>query len=603
MKLSRISIISLWLCLMFFFFAHDIFAVTVFTDNFDDADITDWELTGNQQYFNPTLPCMNGSIPAQWQAWNGMAGIVIQGPVCATGIKAKNLDLSNATEYVLDFDWYFPESINMDRTIAHVWRDTQNWYDIRILDNTLLMQKAVGGKLYQLANNFGTYPFRPNNIQHFSIHVWTNQRYTVDINGVRSLDVLDTAPTMPAPKTIALEAGVGAIFRSVSYFDNITVQVVAETQGKQLNVPLLKQTDTRWKNEEYDSANSWSTSPTIKRWGCALTSMTMILRYYGITSLPLGDDLNPGTLNAWLKSQKDGYLPGGALNWVAITRLTKLMSEIGHTPKLEYQYRHGSLENAMKEIQNDRPVIIEILGHFLVGDGITPDTLSLWIKDPAYAFTKFSQHKTDILSLRSFIPSHTDLSYIVIPYSPDLHVSLKNMQGQPVENTDIFTESIIDPIDNSGETTPQLIQQYIAKPQTSQYLIEVNRSTSGPYTLNIFAYDQGANPTLFQQTGFVGTIPVSFILDYHKDGPSKILFPKISFTQIRRDLQTLYDIKQITSTTTFRALDKFVQNAEQVSPKEYPRYISGVLTLMQQYGSGIKSEAQAFLKKQLSLVK
>src|ERR1700722_603606 len=104
--------------------------------------------------------------------------------------------------------------------------------------------------------------------------------------------------------------------------DNFEVNTVV---SQDLSVPLIKQTSTPWQSQEYDSAHIWNPSnPTINAWGCAMTSAAMIFRYYGINELPDGTPLDPGTLNKWLENQPDGYVETGWVNWIALSRLSKL---------------------------------------------------------------------------------------------------------------------------------------------------------------------------------------------------------------------------------------------------------------------------------------
>lgn len=70
-----------------------------------------------------------------------------------------------------------------------------------------------------------------------------------------------------------------------------------------LNVTDLKQYTGGWENDIYDTI-----SGTIKQFGCALTSASMVLKYHGFSNT------NPKILNNWLISQLDGYLTNGLVN-------------------------------------------------------------------------------------------------------------------------------------------------------------------------------------------------------------------------------------------------------------------------------------------------
>ncbi len=160
--------------------------------------------------------------------------------------------------------------------------------------------------------------------------------------------------------------------------------------AKDLNVPLLRQTDPLWGAQVYDSASRWSPAhATISDWGCAETSAAMILQYYGITKLPNNINLDPGTLNTWLKNQPDGYIGNGLLNWLAISRLSKLAKT--NNPNFIYdalEYRRKGIDKVSltDDINAGQPDILEEPGHFIVGKGINADTFN--INDPYYYNTR-----------------------------------------------------------------------------------------------------------------------------------------------------------------------------------------------------------------------
>jgi hypothetical protein len=83
-----------------------------------------------------------------------------------------------------------------------------------------------------------------------------------------------------------------------------------------------------WASSTYDNAypgsqcGTGSESSTIAACGCAITSVSMWLRYFGITTNNSGTDVNPETLNDWLEANGgyDNSIPGdaGILIWSAV---------------------------------------------------------------------------------------------------------------------------------------------------------------------------------------------------------------------------------------------------------------------------------------------
>jgi hypothetical protein len=92
------------------------------------------------------------------------------------------------------------------------------------------------------------------------------------------------------------------VAHSQAYFDQVVVQSFNSTQV------LFKQNDPLWANAIYDHASDWSSEPTMSRWGCALSSVAMLLKAYGYHNLPNGEVLSPLSLNQWLMEETDGIL-------------------------------------------------------------------------------------------------------------------------------------------------------------------------------------------------------------------------------------------------------------------------------------------------------
>lgn len=556
----------------------------IFSDNFDDGDFSDWTVQRSMQWQNPTSPCLYQSQPASWSLVNGELGITIDGPGCVTEITPSQLDLTNIRSFDYEFDWNFKESTNMDRNVIFLWKDSDSWYDLKIIGNSILIQKIVDGKGYFFPNNTGNYNFTANNIFHFKISYLAGEKnkILVEVNGQKVIEAIEEGPSIEGYKTLGLQASSGAIRRSSSYFDNIVVRNldVPAQDGTQLNYEHFKQTDPQWKSEIYDSATSWSINPTINRWGCAVTSLAMIMNYHGLTTMPDGSPVNPSTLNAWLKTQSDGYIGEGLTNWIAATRLTRLISEQYNTVKLEYRRESDTtITTAGNEIMAQKPSILQIPGHFLTVNGVTGNGQDLYIKDPAYNYAKFSEHNQPILSTRTFQPSHTDLSYLLLAHQPTLHVNITDAQGNEVAGWEKFTDYLQDPVDGSNEQTSPTTLQQLAKPSPGTYLLTISQATFGPFAMQLFAYDQGANLTDLSQSGYVGTKPLTFTLEYHADGSSS-LSRQMNFSQFRQDLLLMKDQKQFRQIAAYTVMDKMAAWGEASEVTDRQSHYAQLLTIL-----------------------
>ncbi|MBU0578892.1 C39 family peptidase [Patescibacteria group bacterium] len=531
-------------------------------DNFNDNNFNDWTVVRNMQWHHPERPCFNKGYPTKWEIKNGELGITIDGSPCTTEIIPQNLDLTEVNNYEFEFDWNFLESPHMDRNLLIKWQDEHNWYGLHLMDNKILLQKVVNGRLESLYDNWGYYQFETDQRYHFKISV-INDLITTWIDDNQIFQTLDRPPFLTGYKTLGFQASSGNIFRSVSFFDNLIVSSLDITGEKKLNVSLYKQHDLTWKNQEYDRARDWAKKYTLQRWGCALTSATMILDYYGINKLPSGRNLDPSKLNAWLKNQPDGYIGQGLINWLAVSRLSQLMNQELGTPVLEYQWLAGNIKTAIAEIDQEQPAILQTPGHFLVASGYTADKTDLYIKDPAYSYDLFSQHKSEIQSIRAYRPSHTDLSYLLLVYDPETKLTLIDESDQIPADLNIYTEYISEYIQDSldnleGQSEISMIQS-LAKPTTGKYLVKIENESEESKKVEIYSYDNLGQVTILSQE-VSGT--KLFYLNFNKSEESQLTEITNQFTLLRDLLKTLYESGKITTKYAYVKLDQLAKYAQ-----------------------------------------
>lgn len=308
--------------------------------------------------------------------------------------------------------------------------------------------------------------------------------------------------------------GVGgdATFSNFSYCDEGSC-----TPNITLSVPLLKQTDILWGAMEYDSAKKWAPlNPTIGDWGCALTSATMVMQYYGLKNMPDGTPLNPASVNKWLKSQSDGYVNEGWVNWLALTRLAKLAKSSGNNPgfsydALEYKRAPFSSTTLENDLGANRPDILEEPGHFIVNTGEDNGVFS--INDPYYPRTSLNSYNNSALSVGQYIPSNTNLSYIEVVLPTTIDAVIENASAQKegsdgISNfTDItgasyYTETgITDPITNTTNTGVKFLT--IPTPQDSNYTLTFYSNIDQPLNVKIFKYDINGDVTTDTLTGAI----------------------------------------------------------------------------------------------------
>ena len=103
-----------------------------------------------------------------------------------------------------------------------------------------------------------------------------------------------------------------------------------------IDPPRYAQADSRWGNDWYDSSfainktSGQKDTVKVRDWGCALSALASTLT-------ALGDTVNPGQLNRWMKSRSpgEGGFRGSSVNWDAV--------ELHSTAGLHHRRSGGSL--------------------------------------------------------------------------------------------------------------------------------------------------------------------------------------------------------------------------------------------------------------------
>ncbi len=245
--------------------------------------------------------------------------------------------------------------------------------------------------------------------------------------------------------------------------------------------PYFSQKDPLWASEEYDSATRWADIGKygIDRWGCTPTSVAMILDHYDV-NMPDGSAPNPSRVNSWLKSQPDGYIGPGLLNWIAITRLARDSYKAGHSStKLEYSRSKSAASVTY-------PSILGLPGHFLVAHAEDGDD---WlINDPNDALRTELSKSSSLVSVNRFTPSLTDLSYMMFVSSGDQDMSLTDENGNPI-SLDWSEEYLQDAVE--GHPGSSIKTALVAKPSTGKYILTVKDQDSQQEIDGYFYDDKG----------------------------------------------------------------------------------------------------------------
>jgi hypothetical protein len=593
-------------------------AANTFHEDFEADDTMEhWHVQRNVNFVFAGMPCHYGGQPASWQHGGGQLSIQIGSYACSTEITPTHFLMRAEDTFSFWVDVQFPWGVVQDSHVLFLWKNADEWYAVRLFDQSGYIEKTIGGSSTRVDGSSFSYPFVYGANYRFHVQYNTATRVvTVKVNDTTAVQAVDTPPYITGDATVGAQAGVGwGVPRAATVFDNMVVE--SETPSTPapsapplpssspspptppLNTTYFLQTDPRWGGLEYDTALRWSPkTPSIARWGCAMVSAANILRWHGITRLPSGTPLTPETLNTWLKQQSDGYIGDGLLNWLAITRLTALMAASLQTPKLEYKKEAGSLAVAQARIRANQPVILQMAGHFLMGYALIQNT-EIVIHDPYYAFTLWKQHHTALLSVRTFTPSQTDLSYIQVVTQPAVHVSLQKESGALL-SLDTSLEYVNDP--ESSTTTTQYAVHALPKPDEGPYVLRISRDTPGWFESVVQLYR--VDGTVTQQTlnGFISATPLSVQLQTAKSGLQRIT-PLITFAQLQADVDTLAALKLIRRYSSFLALQRTTQLARQTKdPVTLRRYHVLFSQQLRQFALDMTPDGYAFLQRELAAI-
>lgn len=279
------------------------------------------------------------------------------------------------------------------------------------------------------------------------------------------------------------------IVETNSPWPTIEISRIEIESHNQEKFPYFSQKDPAWKDLPYDNASVWAgeSASSIERWGCAITSVAMMLDKYDI-KMPNGDVTNPEKINTWLKSQPDGYVGNGLLNWLAISRLVKQARLAGQaSTDLEFIKSYGSPSD---ELSSGLYPIINEGGHFVT---LFDQDADNWILNDPNDKNRNTKAKTEpIVSVNTYKPSNTDLSYILLVY--DQNIKLDVSYGGSIVGSS-FVEYINDDVGSNQSPTSNLF--YYAEPDDGAYRISVD--TANDDSISIYTYDELGNVDVVEQ--------------------------------------------------------------------------------------------------------
>lgn len=507
--------------------------------------------------------------------------------------------------YVFEFD--FTALQGADKNISFGIIDTNNWYEIHFTPSfTELVRVKNGAVVWRKEHSY----VLNTGVTYHPYITFMNGRVILFINDVLIFDFTDPTFENNYGK-VGIKATTGGIFPTKIRIDNFSVTNIPTEaeQEKKLPVTLLKQTDPKWVNTEYDTAAHWATALqtgiSFKEWACNLIAQTMLLKYHNITELPDRSSLNPVSLNTWFIENKGYYNSPhtGNINPHSISTLSKLVSNKLNTPKLEYSYvKNNWLTTAVTEIKKGNPVIVELQGHFVVAYGYTSDKKDLYIHDPAYSYTKLSQHRLPVKSVRLYTPTHTDLSYISIVSDQPINATLTTENSEHIAMHN-YEESVAAFTGQQDIAGPVTYVHELAQPSSANYNLSLTAEKPTQILLTTYRSD-GTAQELLSETLSKGK--TSLNLEYYKDKKSKISQQKetkITYQDFKKTIKQLSVTGAIKQKYFEKVLIQLLKPVESFSIKNQKKLLRVVKIIVSTAPQSIiTNPAQSLLLDQVKLL-
>lgn len=433
---------------------------------------------------------------------------------------------------------------------------------------------------------------------------------------------------------IGFTISTGASYPTEVWFDNVVVKTIDNS----LDVPYFNQNDLPWGPTEYDHASTLNiSSPTINRWGCAVTSAAMVLNFHNMTTFTDNTPIDPGSLNNWLKNN-NGYLTGknkkggyAMLSFPTISRLTKILYDAGKaTKKLEFQRLLPSTQatnTLLDDLNNGKyPDILKVSNastssHFVVATGSINNDTTFTIKDPEWNVADLSSFGNTYLHIDRFIPAQSNLSYLLIVTNPETELLITDPSGHKtgkiVQNgqTLSFLE-ISDALymQDSAISNPGIPYGLgtdthvflLPKPMNGNYTLTISGNSTTDYTVNLQTFLTDGSNTIYKTKGSVSrNNPDVYTFSYSQTMQSTSQH-QISLESTIADIQeqqTLGNINTFVAVSLLAELQDAQQAKKKGKVKNEITDISDAISILKLFRTGITDDGYTALNQDLQYLK
>lgn len=591
-------LISLFLFCLLLTSSRQVYASTIFEDDFNSYN--DGDFPSKWTTFNTGEPACPGQ---PWSVSSGHLKAYIVNGGCVNNLVPNDVNWPNpVANYIFESDITFLSGI--DHNIGfRIQNGVVNEVHFIVPGNDFSFGAPPG-----IINVSTILFYNFNTTYHFKAII-NDKNLKIFINNilVRDIDLDNELP----PGKIDLRIGSGSGGTTETWFDNVKVTTLDEQSSNDLAVPLLKQTDPLWGSNLYDSANLWSTGSTdISRWGCAITSAAMVLQFNKITKLPNGQDLTPGTLNAYLLTTPDGYKPNGVTNWHAISVMTKKAKV--NNPNfafhaLEDDYRGANDTAAVEgDLNNNMSDILQVNTgsgmHFVVAKGKNGSVFN--INDPFFDRSDLSSYGNTFASVKRFVPTNTDLSFLMFLVDPSTDIVLKDEQENIIGQSSIEVP-IGDPLNLLSNTAGPLRQIIFSEPPAGNYKIDVSSTNPTSYTLHGYLYDIDGNVKMFEQKDVLTQNDNdNYTINFNKDRSADInIEQNVTLGTLNNDVVALYSLGHLKKEFYKELLEK-IKEVEKNQNRKGDGLYHKLRELRKEIGKkkGVDTYASEILMKDIQLL-
>lgn len=399
-----------------------------------------------------------------------------------------------------------------------------------------------------------------------------------------------------------IDTNTNTVIKTINAGNNPWGIAITESSSESSYVPLLKQgikpfdgIDPWWEREEYDHGASQylSCGTTIADCGCAITSLSMLLRRYGVPDPDTGDLTNPHIINNYFNQNNKcgelgcislGYLYGN-VRWGVANNYAAEANRNYQTQKIVYNASESGLFNwntTKRDIDHNRPVIISVNNntHWVIATQSASNTFR--INDPYFPYNFLSDHpyNNEARQMRRYEKTNSDFSAIEIGIKAPSQIIITDPDGNKT-GYDVNKSSTITEIQGSNyyfdssysvDPNPQsdngVYFIYLQTPQKGNYRLDIIGDNNQPYSFGSYITDRDANTYFKLNEGVINSsIYETYFITYDPDSITPLFITKSNdlFEKLKTDLNKYYTNGNIDNKGIYNSLMTKVENAE----KEY----------------------------------